>query len=127
MHREEVHLVLAVRNQVQLLADLRLHLLGRAQRVFALHAHLHQPGQRLRRCHAFGHRLQRVLVLNFIQAESAAPRHRERGGQQIGRVDASQPHTLAQVALGIGLQRKATLGHVAPHLHGGDHVLQRLA
>ena len=127
MHREEVHLVLAVCDQVQLFADLRLHLLWRALRVNALHAHLHQPGQGLRGGHASGHGLQRVLVLDFVQGERAAPRHGERGVQQLGRIDARQPHAPAQMALGIGLQRKPAFAHAAAQAYGGDHILQRLA
>ena len=127
VHCEEVHLVLAVRNQRKLLADLCGNPVGHPLRIAAHGPLLCQPGQGLGRRHAGGHGLQWVLVADLAQAESAARCHRERGGQQLGRVDACQAHALAQVALGVGLQGKAAFGHAAPTLHGRDHVLQRLA
>ena len=69
----------------------------------------------------------RVLVFDFVEAESAALRNLHRSLQQLRRVDARQPHALAQVPLGMRLQRKAALRHRQAQAHGSDHVLQRLA
>jgi hypothetical protein len=127
VYREEVHLVLAVRDQLQLLANLRRNRLGHSLGIQPGGVGFDQPGQALRGSHAGRHRLQRVLVLDLVQAEGAALCHGERGRQQVGRVDARQTHAAAQVSLSVRLQCIAAFRHAAPQPHGRDHVLQRLA
>ena len=127
VHREEVHLVLALGNQCQFALQLGVHRRRHALGVAAGCAFVGEPGQALSGRHARGHGLLRVLVFDFVEAEGAALRNLYRGLQQLGRVDACQPHALAQVPLGMRLQRKAALRHRQAQAHGGDHVLQRLA
>ena len=116
-----------MRNQRQLALDLRTHRRGHAQRVTPGRALPGKPGQRLAGRHASGHGLARVAIFDFVEAEGAALRYLQRGSQQVGRVDAGQAHALAQVALGMRLQRKAAFGHGPAQAHRCEHVLQRLA
>ena len=126
VHGEEVHLVAALGDEVQLLGDLRRHGGRHALRVACAGALPGEPGQRLARRHAGQHRLQRVAVLDGLQAEGAALRHGEGGRQQRRWVQAGQLAARAQALFRMGLQGQAALRHAAAQAHGGDDVLQRL-
>lgn len=127
VHGEKVHLVPAMRDGFEFCGDLPAHGLRHARRVAALGALLGVPGQGFARGHAVRHGFFRIAVADLVQAELAARRDGERGRQQHGRVDGGQAHAGAQVALGVGLQRKAAVRHGPPQPHGRDHVLQALA
>ena len=81
VHRQKVHLVLAVGNQRQLALQLGVHRRRHALRVAAGCAFVGEPGQPLGGCHAGGHGLLRVLVFDFVEAEGAALRNLHRGLQ----------------------------------------------
>ena len=100
---------------------------GMPARIALRRACVRQVAQACGGRHAGRHRLQRVVVADLLELEPAAPRHTQRVGQQVGRIDIGQPLALAQVPLGIALQREAALGDRLAHAHGRDHVLQRLA
>ncbi len=129
VHREEVHLVAQVGDQVQLLLHLLFQLWRQVGlvRIAAAHTFPGEPGQRLLRGHAGQHRLQRVAVADLIELEGAALRHLQRGRQHVRRVESGQPQAVAQVALAVGLQGPAAFGHGLAGTDGRDHILQRLA
>ena len=130
MHGDEVHLVVQLFNQRQLVFKLRddffRHTAGVALGC-TLPGQAAQAGSRgfLRGCNV----AQRVAVQvnNFVEAKRAAPGNDQRGGQQLGRVQRRQPHAGTQVRLGVGLQRKAAVVDSFAQAYGGQYVLQRLA
>ena len=81
VHRKEIHLEVQLRNQRQLVLHPLADVVRHALRVTRLSALLHVLAQGLRRRVAGQHRLQRVVVAQFIQAEMAALRHHQGVGQ----------------------------------------------
>jgi hypothetical protein len=127
VHGEEVHLVLQLGNQRQLVLDLLLHGGGHALRVTHAGALLGVVAQGLGGRGAGQHGFHGVLVAQLVQAEAAARGHHRRVGQQLGRVERGQAQARTQVRLGVGLQAEAALGHRCAQAHGGEHVVQHLA
>ena len=130
MHGDEVHLVLQLFNQGEFVVQLRLHRARNAIGVTLARANSGQAAQALSRafCTVGAVRLGvAVQRTNFIQVKRATRRHFQRGTQQIRRVNIRQPHTLAQVCLGIGLQGKAAVVYGGAKANSRHHVMQRLA
>ncbi|OQC04174.1 MAG: hypothetical protein BWX79_02545 [Alphaproteobacteria bacterium ADurb.Bin100] len=127
VHGEEVHLVLQLGDQRQLVLDLFLHGGGHALGVTHAGALLGVVAQGHRGRGAGQHGLHGVLVAQLVQAEAAARGHHRGVGQQPGRVKRGQAQARAQVCLGVGLQAEAALGHRRAQAHGGQHVVQHLA
>ena len=127
---DEVHLVLQLDDQIQLMRQLGADFVGHAAGVAPGRALGCQPPKalagRFRRGSQFAQRVA-VQVANLIEVKAAARGHRERGRQQLGRVNAGQPHAGPQVRFGVGLQRKAAFMHGAVHANGSQHIVQRLA
>ena len=98
---QEIRLVLQVADQAQLFLDLGGDRLGHALREAARGAGLRLLAQVGGGRVARRHDLVRILVAQLVQREAAAPRHRQRLRQRLGRVQAGQPHARAQVALGV--------------------------
>ena len=127
VHGEEEHLVPAFLDQGEFLVDealnARRHAFGKAPGG----AFAGQLRQGFGRRQALDDRLFRIVVLDFVQPERAARGHRQRGGQQVGRVHRRQPLARAQVALGVGLQRETAGMHRLADADGGHHVVQAFA
>ena len=127
VHRQKIHLVLEFGDQREFMFNLLLHALGYAFRVAPCRTFQGELTQGLGRCLTGQHTLQRVLVAQLVQAETAALRNLQRVGQQLGRIDRRESPTRAQMGFGIGLQCKAALAHRPPQTDGRHHVLQGLA
>ncbi len=124
---QKVVLVPHVGDQFELVFDLLREPLGRALRPApgrALQGQLPQPG---RRRLPLGHHLAGVLVAQLVERKRAARRHRQRLGQQLGRITPAQRQARTQVLLGVGLQRQPAGAQRLADARGGEHVLQRFA
>jgi len=71
--------------------------------------------------------LARVLVAQLVERKGAALGPGHARGQPIGRIQQAQAQPRTQVGLGVGLQRRAGLGHAAVQARGLQHIEQRLA
>ena len=126
VHGEKEHFVAAFRNERQFLLDQALDVGRHTVRITLGRACVGEPAQGLGRRQTLDHRFTGVVVLDLFQRESAALRHGQRGGQQVGRNHLGQPLARAQVAFAVGVQLEAAFGHRLADADGGHHVVQAL-
>ena len=131
VHRQEVHLVIQLGDQGQLMLDLGFDCFWNGWRVHApIPPHSPRPSeprQGLRRGFACTHGFHGVLIAKLCQAETATLGHSQRGLQQSRRVKPTQLQARAQMGLSVGQQRLSAVGHWQPQADGGQRIVQGLA
>ena len=108
---------------LHLLADRCRHPLGVALR----HASLGERAQVLGWRHTVRHRFLRVFVFQFRKRERAGRGHPQGFFQPVRRIDTREREQGAQMALPVGFERMAALGHRHAQPGGREHVLQGFA
>ena len=125
VHGEEVALVAELGDQRQLFFHQRTRLLRHAARPAPAHAFFGELAQPRSGTMAGGHQLVRILVAEFAQVEAAATGNAPAFFQQRRGIQRCQRGDRTQMALAVGEQSPAGLGHGNVVADGGHHVLQR--
>jgi len=127
VHRQKIGFVFELGDQRQFVFDELAHLIRNALRIATKQAALGfvaQPGGwRMASLDDF----LRVFVTQFIERKAAQLGDLQRFGQQFRRIEARQAQAGAQMALGIGKQRVASLENRRFQTQRGQRILHRPA
>ncbi len=126
-HGQEISLVAELLDQRELFLDLRHPAHRHRARTAPGQPFMRQVAQVADRRQPFGHDLARVLVLQLVQREAAAPCQHQRVVEPLALVQCAQPRTRTQVLLGIRPEPQPACRHRPLQPRRTQHVLQGLA
>lgn len=124
---QEIRLVVQVRDQLQLVFDLRLHVDRNAGREAPARADIGLFAQIGRRVVAGRHQFVRILVFEIVEGKRAAPRDAHGFLERAGGVEIGEPETRSQVTLRVRRKLVPAFRHRPADAYARQHVLQRLA
>ncbi len=127
VHGQEVAFVLELDDHRQLVFHLRAHLVADALGPAPAHTLLGQFTQPAARRLPCRHQFARVFVAQLAQIKLAAPGYGLRLLEQRWRIQLGQRRQGSQVALPVGEQPMAGLGHAGVMADGREGILQRTA